>query len=410
MTELDFEELDKAVHTLMGDLDTSKRNPALDDPEVKVVTLSSPADEKAATSAVPAADPNTMSAPVKPMNTAVESTAPTAGSSPASASLAVKRRGQFMDVIPPTASSKAPVAPVSRQGTTLQPTTEIKPEAPSPAEPTLDPFTIAGLDLEMESTGTGTPPPVHDEAKEVESVPVDEPVKSEWPDPIDMAAPLADEEATEIADMKRAELGDAAGEENAPELPADIVDEVAQPADAEPLTSPFLPDAKVEKRPLGMPVAEETDGATEPIEESDAAEVAADDAETDTPDTRPIEKVPEVLLPEELKADIVSLESSSVVAAVTEAPEATEEAPENTATPASATVTGPQSIPQQYAEQPSSGNQSNTPIFDTSTHTQPLEVPKKKKSPLVWLLAVIILLIIGAVGGAALFYFTTQMR
>ena len=56
MTELDFDELDKAVNSLMGDVDTSKRNPGLDDPEDNVVTLTmqdKPVD--ASTPATPAA-------------------------------------------------------------------------------------------------------------------------------------------------------------------------------------------------------------------------------------------------------------------------------------------------------------------------------------------------------------------
>lgn len=39
MTELDFDELDRAVNDLMHDVDTTKRPSGLDDPEDKVVEL-----------------------------------------------------------------------------------------------------------------------------------------------------------------------------------------------------------------------------------------------------------------------------------------------------------------------------------------------------------------------------------
>lgn len=41
MSEIDFDELDRAVNDLMSNVDTSKRHEGLDDPEDKVVTLDS---------------------------------------------------------------------------------------------------------------------------------------------------------------------------------------------------------------------------------------------------------------------------------------------------------------------------------------------------------------------------------
>ena len=39
MSDIDFDELDKAVNNLMSNVDTRKRNEGLGDPEVKTVTL-----------------------------------------------------------------------------------------------------------------------------------------------------------------------------------------------------------------------------------------------------------------------------------------------------------------------------------------------------------------------------------
>ncbi len=385
MTELDFDELDKAVNSLMGDVDTSKRNPGLDDPEDNVVTLTmqdKPVD--ASTPAMPAA--------AAPASGVVEAAAPTAPVAP----LAVKRRGQFMDMVHPSSDMKSPFAPVNRQGTTLQPTTAIvTPEAPVTApEPQPDTSNVPSLAMEMESTGTGTPPaatmPVEPEAS------VDEPVKNEWPDPIDMAQPAVSQEPEATTSSEDAETTNEP-DVSAPDFPADNQEESERPGtdaqpvvdEVEPLSSPFIPDAKVEKRPLGMPVSEDPlPPRAEPTPEPEQS-----------PDLPPLD-TPLVILPPELNSDVMSLESSNTGVA---SPEVPAPAVAADASSSSAAV----SIQQQYTEQPSTGDQTNTPIFDTSTHVQPLEAPKKK-SVLKWILAVLFLLVVGVAAGVASFYYTTQ--
>ena len=387
MTELDFDELDKAVNSLMGDVDTSKRNPGLDDPEDNVVTLTmqdKPVD--VSTPAMPAA--------AAPASDVVEAAAPAAPVAP----LAVKRRGQFMDMVHPSSDMKSPFAPVNRQGTTLQPTTAIvTPEAPIAApEPQLDTTNVPSLAMEMESTGTGTPPaatmPVEPEAS------VDEPVKNEWPDPIDMAQPAVSQEPEATTSSEDAETTNES-DVSAPDFPADNQEESEQPGtdaqpvvdEVEPLSSPFIPDAKVEKRPLGMPVSEDPlPPSAEPTPEPEQS-----------PDLPPLD-TPPVILPPELNSDVMSLESSNTGVASPEVP-APAPAVAADALSSSAAV----SIQQQYTEQPSTGDQTNTPIFDTSTHVQPLEAPKKK-SVLKWILAVLFLLVVGVAAGVAYFYYTTQ--
>jgi hypothetical protein len=66
---------------------------------------------------------------------------------------------------------------------------------------------------------------------------------------------------------------------------------------------------------------------------------------------------------------------------------------------------GPISIPQQYKEEPSTGDAKNGAIYDTDTyHHQPLAHPKKKKSGWMWVIWIILILIIGAAAGAALYW------
>lgn len=389
MTELDFDELDKAVNSLMGDVDTSKRNPGLDDPEDNVVTLTM--QDEPVNSPTPAA-------PVvaAPPSDVVEAATPTAVVAP----LAVKRRGQFMDMVHPSSDMKSPFAPVSRQGTTLQPTTQgVAPEAPIPApESSPEAGDTLSLAMEMESTGTGTPPVTTTLAEP--AAPVDEPVKSEWPDPIDMAQPAVSQD-TETATPS--EVVEAASEADEPTVYAQpdsqevseqsVSKQQPQADEVEPLSSPFIPDAKVEKRPLGMPMSD--DPLPPPAAPTPEPEQSPDLPQLDTPP---------VILPPELNSDVMSLESSNTGTVVAEAP-APAPAPTSTADASSSGTAG--SIQQQYAEQPSTGDQTNTPIFDTSTHVQPLEAPKKK-SVLKWVLAVLLLLAIGVAAGVAYFYYTTQ--
>ena len=60
MSEIDFDELDRAVNDLMSNVDTSKRHEGLDDPEDKVVTLDSSSTESGKVASSPAAKTTTV--------------------------------------------------------------------------------------------------------------------------------------------------------------------------------------------------------------------------------------------------------------------------------------------------------------------------------------------------------------
>lgn len=361
MSDIDFEELDKAVNTLMAGVDTTKRNPALDDPEDRIVALEAK-DAEENGSPVPDAA-NGDSAPATPA-------APASDDQP-QASLAVKRRGQFMDMIHPSSNMKTTPRAPKREGIAI---------APASAAPTPAPEVVA------------TPP-------------------------VDIPA-LIEEPALQVAD------------------------DIAAPA---PLVSPFLPDAKPEKRPLGSPLV------SQPIDQP--PEAVADTDDTDIDKQIPLEGGQQIL-PEELQTDILAVESNDLTAAsvvsseqsapetpapaeelpapevptdtptaevaVEVAPEPVVEASEPTPEPASEPVeaqpevvadtppvsTTSGSIPQQYAESPSTGDQTMGSIYDTANYHQPIEAtaPTKKGSVLKWALAVLGLLLVGAAAGVGYFF------
>lgn len=367
MSDIDFEELDKAVNTLMAGVDTTKRNPALDDPEDRIVALEEKDAEENGASVPDAVENNDNGVSDAPVASAADDQP--------QASLAVKRRGQFMDMIHPSSNMKtAPRAP-KREGITIAPASA---PAPEPAVAT-------------------TPPE-------------------------DIPAPI---------------------EEPTPP----VADDIAAPA---PLVSPFLPDAKPEKRPLGSPLV------SQPIDQP--PEAVADTDDTDIDKQIPLE-VNQQILPEELQTDILAVESNDLTAAPAEsneqsasevsipteespapevpvdaptteveaevAPEpAVEVTPELTPEPAPESAsdpvevqseavtdtppapTTPGSIPQQYAETPSTGDQTMGSIYDTANYHQPIEATSlaKKGSLLKWVLAVLGLLLVGAAAGVGYFF------
>jgi len=363
MADIDFDELDKAVGDLMANVDASKRLPGLDEPEEKVVTI--PASDTAPSVATPASPPTAQTTEL-PIATEM---APPSAAAPTDRSLAVKRRGQFMDIMHPSRDMNAP-KPVNRQGTMIRPGNDI----------------IAASAAGQNESSASAPASPEKQLAEASAL-----TPSAWPDPIDMAPSAAE-----------APLSPA----SASETPVESIGEA-------PLTSPFLPDAKPEKRPLG--------GASQSEEAISTPETQTPAADTQT--------APAVALPEEFSGDLMAVESRDLSshpvqpATPTQAPveqPKLEPGEEETLIPAVATpdpVEQPQttqppaggSIAQQYTEQPSSGDQSNGSIYDTSAYHQAIEpgAPAKKKTPIsVWIMVGVGLLLLGAIGGAAYFYFT----
>jgi hypothetical protein len=308
MKDLDFDELDRAVNSVIGG---AKKTPVVPSSEVSVTVT-------------PAA-----------------STEQTQPSQP----LAAKRStGRFMDVVHPSSD--------------MRPTSV-------PPRPSL---------MNKEST---LAEPIKPEETKAED--------SAWPDPLDFHGFKMDDEPSKPA-----------------ETPAPKENLTEKDADKEPLTSPFLSDTKVEKRPLGA--------FSDTPEKSDK-DIASGSSGLSSNDNTP--------LPEELQDNLLSIEaddhvdaeeSTPEVATEPEKPETPVESPFFSATPEkSDTDTTIPPIVQQYKEQPSSVDQPTGAIFDTESYHKPLAHTAKKKSGwlvVVWIFA---LIIVGAGAGAAVFYFVLPL-
>lgn len=378
MTELDFDELDKAVNNLMGSVDTEKRTPSIDEPEERVVELSSQDDK------------TSPSDEMSPLNASSQTGATAVATTP----LAVKRRGQFMDIMHPSVGKVAPSS-VSRQGVSLAPVTQ------------------AATEEQTETSQSPVDLPASQEVAPIETVASFE-QESTTPDSVSQP----DEKLTEAIVEAPADASDASSSD----LPQEIIDEVAVPAETDmPLQTPFLADAKVEKRPLGSlsTMPDPIDMATSEVDDTDTP-TDTDQTAVDMPDAAAPTAQPTLpSLPAELDAEIVALESSTVtqettldssqeLTSVDSTPaEAAAELETVEAAPAPTPTQHPAggSIAQQYTEQPNSGDQSNGAIYDTATYHKGVETPvKKKQSPIVWVIWALALPAIGAAAAAAVYF------
>lgn len=359
MTELDFDELDRAVNDLMQDVDTTKRPSGLDDPEDKVVELDTPADTPSPSS--------------EPAEQGTQGVATNAAAVPP----AIKRRGQFMDMIHPSSDMKKAATPgVKREGITIQ---------PSPTQPHEE---MVASPAPTENDTTSEPEPNDEQPLVIESddsppeTPTDTTDEVAYPDPMEFTGR---DEATDHTPNSSIEEPESTTQ-NDP-----VVDTSDQhqdmPVDDEPLSSPFLPDAKVEKRPLG----------------SQDISTVSTEAEGDS--------APPVILPAELGTEVLAIESTGGTHSEieSEAEQDISPSPEPVMdTPAASDTTQTGSIAQQYAEKPSTSATSTGAIYDTDTYHQPLDHTPKKRSILgivIWMLS---LILIGAAAAAAYFYFAPR--
>ena len=327
--ELDFDELDRAVSNLMG----SVAKPSDDSDKEPAATLSSPT-----TSSV------SLAVPINSEPPTVVPEAPKAEPSPGTTERHSSRvvvptqrsSGRFMDVVHPSGDMKQSrsLTPPSREGIAITP-------RPS----------VAAAVESAKPSEAAAPPVSHDI----------------MPDPIS----LAESAKPSVTPLSMSGSGITV-------LPRDD-DQKASAAIAD---SPFLPDTKVEKRPLGNQPP--TGGEDKDLLSSEIMSTDKDDGN------------PPIPLPAELANDLVTIESKELTAA---------HAPVMPELEKMTVPSGPTSITQQYKEQPSSGDDSHAAIYDAASVPQPLAHPTKKKAGWLWIVWVVLLLALGG-GGAALLYAT----
>jgi hypothetical protein len=346
MKDLDFDELDRAVNSLI----TNNPTPS-DDTEIKEKTLE--------------------------INKAMprQQTVSSQQATPMSSSLAGRRgnAGRFMDVVHPSSDMRAAPAAlgqISRQGSTINPVskTPIAPNAPAPATP-----------AEAPSATTNS-----------------------WPDPIDfhefkssqtISGQEPSKEKDEDADIDQ--------------INDEITSTLNQSSNETP-DSPFIAGTKVDKRPLGA-FSDEQSATAVPASETPAKEEPKMEEKTNTDIEQsqsmvtplPAELQNDLL---SIESDDSTTSPEMVADASVVAPVATPAANVSVQDPNTQPVVTA-SITQQYKEQPSSGDQNSGAIYDTNAYHKALLHPAKKKSGWLWVLWIVILLVVGAGAGFIVYSF-----
>lgn len=425
MSDIDFDELDKAVNTLMSDV-PKVEPPKTDD--IKTLTINStlPDDGRPSLAKLD----STLHEVNEPAPTPVTTPSPaTALQRTTAPSLAARRGGRFMDVVHPSSDMKSAtksLTPASRQGVTIEPTEKMLPEKSDDQSD----VTKAADAVTPESYKDLTVSDIAEPKANVATSDEHNAPANDWPDPLEMSGYSAEPDTNTVEpaaeEPAAVELGATTEVEDTDA--SIIADETLEYEDPQPLTSPFITDAKVEKRPLGGAPVEA------PIEEPGHAPVlgvlAAEDEvtdDTDSNDQLPASPVDiEAQLPPELQSDLMAIETDSDVSAPEAAPAETiapkaepkpvveaQTAPAPVSIPVAepkasaepvAAPAGPTSIPQQYHEEPSTSDEPNGSIYDTDSYHQPLAHPAKTKSGWLWIIWILLLLIVGGGGAVALYF------
>ena len=177
-----------------------------------------------------------------------------------------------------------------------------------------------------------------------------------------------------------------------------------------PLESPFLPDAKVEKRPLGGEQSSTPDLMEEPetpLIEAPDEELLPATTESTEPEATPDSSTDMPDMPMELPDEEAPVEEKPAVEETPREPVAQPE-PEQPALTPEPEMTGPTEITQQYKERPAAEQPSGA-IYDTESYHQPLTHAPQKKSGVLIVLWIIALILVGAGAGAGVYFFVLPM-
>lgn len=430
MKDIDFDELDRAVSSLLGGT-KQKSDPATT--EVKQSVVEVPARNTS--------DDERPAPAVTVETNAGDDTQEEAAIATKPKTFVNKRSGgRFMDVMHPShdmSSERREVkkAP-TRKGVDLSPVNndaidsvvETAPATPEENQDVKGDVELAQQpETNMRSATSAATPSRDDSANQ----------HTPMPDPLDfhgfagessedtetVGSELSDDQATDTTDK---ELSDALAEELA--RPDDNSNSLSS------MESPFLM-TKVEKRPLGGPHLEE---AKEDQEASPSIEALDEDKEPASDDETTIEeiseekrqddeeqKAPEVdELPNELYEDLVDIEARDLETLGADGkPEAEKPATaldgeakdraadpapvpmKEAAAPVTVTAVGGGSISQQYKTKEVAADAEPTSIYDTDDYHQALKHPEKKSSGWLHAFLIVLLIAIGAGGGAAVYFF-----
>ncbi len=439
MKDIDFDELDKAVSSLLGGVE---KQPTSEGNTSALPVVSAPADTTLDTQNQ--ADDTVR---IPEVQSSGEKKAETKSAyTHSQANLVEKRgKGRFMDVVHPSSDMRNLQKPsVARTAPDVLPTEPHKESEPDTARD----ISSDSLTKDQPEFGAMTKPePAGFAAEPLASGDED---KHNQPDPLEFQGFSDDEASSRNEDSEDRSAGSDDGEvETTDELDriaSDLagIDSLLSSRDQDsPRETPFVSATDAfEKRPLGAFSANQSEvGANDSLDTQEQASSASaevglhaedstsydqasqaqehqfsdelesadkttlgtalnamvsgegtTDAQSSKPEVTEDAELQTVVepdtTPEELREELVSIEAAEVT----------------TANPAS-TISATGSIPQQYTTKVTPQHAESTAVFDTDQYHQPLKHAPKKKSGIGVVILIIALVVIGAGGGAAFYFF-----
>lgn len=438
MKDIDFDELDKAVNSLMGgvksktDKEEAKtltitttlkegEQPAYDKiqhaaekigsetllgPREKTAVLSGTADEQvtvlnlSSAAIAPVEEKPVVVAPVVAPVVAVQQPAPVVDSAVVAEPLPV---APAPEPVPPLQKMPVAKAPSGRFMDVMHPSSDMKTAATSSAAP--------AQATPSSHVATAIVVPSRPARAAAVPVPTETPVTATAPvSPIVAVAPPTEVQPLEPV-AAPARVTEVAVETVVP--PPVVQAVVSQPVEAatvtqelestdvtpaeipEPLTSPFLPDAKVEKRPLGGS-SEQTDLDASDVSSFDNRYAVDNSADTQLAPTQ----TEQPAMPAEFHTDLLAIETNI---AESDAPGTSVEPVKSSEPTVDAT---PVNEPDSSLE--GSDTPENGAIFDTTDYHKTVAHPAKHKSEWLWIALIIGIVIICGAGAAAFYLLGSQ--
>jgi len=430
MSDIDFDELDRAVNPVMKPSDNAKPE---EQPEDETGSFSNDASE----------DITSDTETVVEQRSESEATEESVVQEEPAASIAKRKQGMYMDMVqsgnrkqkPQSLLSKRKAAAELASGMNAANGPSISDIAPHPNLPQSQNTT----ESDNSEVDTTTSAPDNDMQKKLEAAlaghiePTDEGSLSPEMDTQDEITTL-DNQPADVKSEEQAEssvdtlnepvVSTETDDENTDEsIPETVESESTSKPESvgkdivDTNSSPFLADAKVEKRPLNSESlandSESSEYIASPLSSDAKQKPASEDDKSSTE-----------LLPKELQQDILAIEGHSTVASGAAsnkvANNESEEKADQSKTALSSSSSSSlavdtksvaktsranihsTSITQQYKIKQSTSETSHAPIYDTNTH--PLAHPPKKKSGWGTVIFVVIMILIGAGGATALYY------
>ncbi len=385
MSDIDFDELDRAVTSALGD--TNSEGSTTPDTNVTSDEAQAPSSSISAHAVhariMPAADSPRRSTLSRNTSTPVADSATTSPQTAPQKRIIPHREGRFMDVVRPDRAPVAKSSPVPTQQQTLneQPAAESSPPPLSNANSTPDLTDQFVPDVDMEKAINDLlTSDAHTEVSQVEETPTPE---IALPEPAVVVPETSlDQQPTIGGENDEAAISEDATLASVLEAPLDQDDVTA-------VDSPFLPDAKVEKRPLGSGEPNEHHLPTpSPEALAVSSNTVASVVESHEPPVQDITE--EAPLPEELQGDFMAIESVD-----TQATSATKSA-SISAEQGETAPAGPVSIARQYKDtiKTASDNDESGAIFDPQTYDQPIELPPKKSHTVAIVITIVVVIIV----------------